>query len=208
MLISNKHNFLFVHIYKNAGTSITETLRPFALKPMYWKAHKLIKKIGVPSPFFEPHPFHGHIKSSEIIELLGENEFKRYFSFAIVRNPWDWQVSLYKYILKQKTHHQHNLVKSLGSFDKYIIWRCESEVRLQKDFIYSKDNDLLVNFVGKYENLDNDFEQICSSIGISASLKKLNVSNTKPYQAFYNEKSIELVRQVFESDIKTFNYEF
>jgi hypothetical protein len=109
--------------------------------------------------------------------------------------------------LKSETHHQHELAKNLGSFEEYIKWRCENEVRYQKDFIYDN-NELLVDFVGRYESLDNDFNEICSRIGISVSLPKLNVSNTKPYQSYYSEKSKELVKEAFEPDIRTFNYEF
>lgn len=208
MLISKKHNFIFVHIYKNAGTSITHALRPFSLSQWQWMAHKILKKTSFPSPFFDPHPFHDHIMASEIIDSLGRDKFNSFFSFAIVRNPWDWQVSLYKYMLKLKTHHQHELVKALGNFEEYIKWRCENEVRYQKDFIYSENNELLVNFVGRYENLDADFKQICSHIGISASLPKLNISNTKPYQDYYTEKTKDLVKRAFEPDIKTFEYSF
>ena len=207
MLISNKHKFIFVHIYKNAGTSITEALRPFALSSWQWKVHRALKKRRIPSPFFEPHPFNSHIKASEIKNSLGEKNFKEYFSFAIVRNPWDWQVSLYRYMLKLETHHQHKLVKDLGSFEEYIKWRCENEVCYQKDFIY-ENNKLLVDFVGRYETLDSDFNAICSRIGISASLPKLNISNTQPYQTYYSENSKELIRKAFNPDIQTFNYEF
>ncbi|WP_044034115.1 sulfotransferase family 2 domain-containing protein [Microcystis aeruginosa] len=207
MLISREYKFIFVHIYKNAGTSITTVLRPFAISPWQWKAYRLIKKAGFPSPFFDPHPFPAHVKASEIKESLGAEKFNEYFSFAVVRNPWDWQVSHYKYALKSETHHQHELTKNLGSFEEYIKWRCENEVRYQKDFIY-ENNELLVDFVGRYESLDNDFNEICSRIGISVSLPKLNVSNTKPYQSYYSEKSKELVKEAFEPDIRTFNYEF
>jgi hypothetical protein len=207
MLISREYKFIFVHIYKNAGTSITTALRPFAISPWQWKAYRLIKKVGFPYPFFDPHPFPSHVNASKIKESFGAEKFNEYFSFAVVRNPWDWQVSLYKYALKSETHHQHELTKNLGSFEEYIKWRCENEVRYQKDFIYDN-NELLVDFVGRYESLDNDFNEICSRIGISVSLPKLNVSNTKPYQSYYSEKSKELVKEAFEPDIRTFNYEF
>ena len=206
MLISEKHNFIFIHIYKNAGNSITHALRPFALSQWQWRARQGLEILSIPSPFFDPHPFNGHIKASEIIDSLGRDKFNCFFSFAIVRNPWDWQVSLYNYMLKDKTHHQHELAKELGNFEEYIKWRCENEVRYQKDFIYSSNNELLVNFVGRYENLGTDFNLICSRIGISASLPKLNVSNYKPYQDYYTEKTRDLVRQAFEPDIKTFDY--
>jgi hypothetical protein len=111
-------------------------------------------------------------------------------------------------MLKNTTHHQHDLAKSFGSFDAYIRWRCQCEVRFQKDFIYSADGTLLVNFVGRYENLHSDFETICSRIGISASLPKLNVSNTKPYREFYTDETEKLVRQTFDTDIKLLGYDF
>ena len=207
MLISKKNNFIFVHIYKNAGTSITNALSPFALSQWQGIVHKALKKARLSSPF-KPQPFHAHIKASEIIESIGREKFNSYFSFAIVRNPWDWQVSLYKYMLKNETHHQHELVTKLGGFDEYIKWSCENKVRYQKDFIYDNNNELLVNYVGRFESLGADFEQICSRIGVAASLPKLNVSNTKPYQEFYNEKTRELVRRTFNPDIELFEYNF
>jgi hypothetical protein len=208
MLISKKHNFIFVHIYKNAGTSIRSALKPFTLSRWQWKGHKLFKKAGISSPFFDPQPLHGHVKASEIIDSLGREKFNSFFSFAIVRNPWDWQVSLYNYMLSLKTHHQHEVVKELGNFEEYIKWRCENEVRYQKDFIYSENNDLLVDYVGRFEDLNAEFNKICSHIGISTSLPKHNVSNTKPYQHFYNDETKELVRRAFEPDIKLLEYEF
>jgi hypothetical protein len=168
----------------------------------------MLKRINIPPPFSNPHPFHDHINASELIEALGYETFNSFFSFAVVRNPWDWQVSLYKYMLRLKTHHQHEVVKKLGDFDEYIKWRCENEVKYQKDFIYSENDELLVDFVGRYENLDADFMHICSRIGISASLPRLNISNTKPYQDYYTEKTKDLVRQAFEPDIEAFEYSF
>lgn len=213
MLMSRKHSFIFIHVYKNAGTSIQNALLPFV-------ANRYQKVINQALRYFDkdgnrflslylpraPHPV--HFRASELIHEIGRDAFDSYFSFAIVRNPWDWQVSLYKYMLREPRHFQHKLIKELGSFDKYIAWRCANEVRLQKDFVCSKDGDLLIDFVGRYENLNNDFEKICSRIGISATLPKFNVSNNKPYQQYYNKNTADLVRQAFAPDIQFFNYEY
>jgi len=96
----------------------------------------------------------------------------------------------------------------LGNFNEYIRWRCEKEVRFQKDFVYSNDGDLLLDFVGRFENIDHDFQQISERIGISAFLPKLNVSTSAPYQKYYNPGTRELVRKTFEVDIRLFGYEF
>lgn len=223
MLISQRHNFIFIHIPKNAGTSITRALMPFALSNFRLKMIFIQNKMTfslkgrfpgrLPNSWVNPgHPYDNHIGAPYIFRKIGRDVFKSYFSFAIVRNPWEQQVSLYTFGLKAKWHPSHEFYKGLRSFDDYIKWRCSEEaseeVRYQKDFIYSEDGELLVSFVGHYERLERDFNFICSQIGISTSLPKLNVSNTKPYQEYYNVETKELVRRTFEPDIRLFEYDF
>jgi hypothetical protein len=206
MLISRKYRFIFIHIYKNAGTSIKHALSPYIEVKWQNKANYLLKKIGV--SLLDSRPLNAHVSASEIILKIGKKKFQSYFSFAIVRNPWDWQVSLYSYMLKNKNHRQHELVKNFRSFEEYLGWRCKEDVWYQKDFVYSADNEKLVDFIGKYESLDQDFKTICDKIGISTSLPKLNVSKSRPYQEYYNDETINLVRKTFQPDIRIFNYDF
>lgn len=213
MLISRKHNFIFIHIYKNAGTSIQNALLPFVANRYEKIINQMLRSFDKDGnrflSLYLPRAHHPvHFGASELIHEIGRDAFDSYFSFAIVRNPWDWQVSLFKYMLREPRHFQHGLIKELGSFDKYIEWRCAKDVRFQKDFVCSKDGDLLVDFVGRYENLNTDFEKICSRIGISAILPKFNISNTASYQQYYNKKTIDLVRRAFALDIQFFNYEY
>ena len=212
MLISDNHKIIFIHIYKNAGTSIARALLPYTSRIPFLPV--LRNKLKIIYSF--PEPYKGHIKAPELICEIGQDKFNSYYSFAFVRNPWDWQVSLYSFMLRDKTHFQHELVKSFNSFEEYIVWRCSKKkewsstkrVTCQKDFIYSENGQKLVNFIGKYENLEHDFKKICSAIGVSANLPKLNVSNKKPYQEYYNNKSIQLIRDAFRPDIELFGYDF
>jgi hypothetical protein len=212
MLISKQRKFIFIHIYKTAGLSMTNALKPFAVDTVpkkKWQrlAYRINKKIDRIISF-DADSFLTHTKAPELINAIGRKTFDSYYSFAIVRNPWDWQVSLYHYMRTSEDHHQHEFAKSFANFDEYIRWRCAEEVRFQKDFIYSAEGELLVDFVGKFENIEDDFKTICSRIGVQALLPKLNVSNTKPYQEFYSEETRELVRSTFDADIKLFGYDF
>lgn len=209
LLISRKRKFIFVHIYKTAGESIRAALLPYALDFWQIQSAYLLRRLRIPTPdWIDPGFDEKHVCASDIMNKLGKENYDSYFSFAFVRNPWDWQVSLYNYMLKTPHHFQHELAKSFEDFDHYIRWRCSEEIRYQKDFIYSQDGELLVDFVGRFEQLDKDFQEICSHLGISARLPVLNVSNTIPYRKFYSEESRELVREAFEPDISLFGYEF
>jgi hypothetical protein len=207
MLISRTRRFIFIHVYKNAGTSITSALKPFAIGKWQRKMNSILKRFGV--LYFDPHPYSDHITASEMISKMGKKKFKNFFSFGIVRNPWDWQVSLYKFMLSNKAHFQHELIKSFLSFDEYIKWRCTEDTHYQKDFLFSKENKQIVNFIGRFERLEEDFQKICSHIGIPPiSLPKINVSKGRAYQKYYNKDTIDMVRKTFEPDIDLFKYDF
>ncbi len=225
MLISDRKKFIFIHIGKNAGTSVSRALLPFATNKLFWYGHKALPFAKnefvwyahhgwqwIKANLFNRRRFGSHVRASHIIDVIGREKFDSYFSFAFVRNPWDRQVSYYKYMTREPPFVDRktiNRIKSFGSFDNYVKWRCtRRRVRLQKDWVYSKDGELLVDFVGRYENLKEDFDKICSRIGVSASLPRANVSNTKPYREFYTEETRELVREAFKPDIETFGYEF
>lgn len=209
MLISERHRFLFVHVYKNAGTSVTHALRPFCTNLWLYRADNLLRRCGASLPYYtNPSRHEKHITAPDLVTKIGLEVFKSYFSFAFIRNPWDWQVSLYNYMLNSPDHRQHGFVVNLGGFGAYLKWRCNEEIRYQKDFIYAKDGTKLVDFVGRFEQVEEDFAKICSRIGISARLPKLNVSKAKPYQEYYDHELIELVRRAFEPDISLFNYDF
>ena len=209
MLISDKNKFIFIHIPKNAGSSIAKTLLPHATSLWIYGINKISDKLQLPKvAAWNAQPFDSHVKAYELVDALGQERFDSYFSFAVVRNPWDWQVSFYSYILRQTRHFQHEIVKSLGSFDSYVRWRCEYDVQLQKEYICSPQDDILVDYVARFENLVHDFGEVCDAIGVSASLRKVNVSNTKPYQSFYTDETRGLVAEAFAPDIEFFGYTF
>ena len=157
---------------------------------------------------FDPSPLNNHATAREIADHLGKTRFSRYSSFAIVRNPWDWQVSLYRYMLLKKDHPQHLMTKGFGGFEAYIRWRCQNEARFQTEFILDRSGKLLIDYLGRFENLSQDFSKICSQLGCSASLPRLNVSRNDSYRDYYTRETQDLVRRCFDKDIGYLGYEF
>ncbi|MGB3512758.1 MAG: sulfotransferase family 2 domain-containing protein [Microcoleaceae cyanobacterium] len=149
-----------------------------------------------------------HTNLSDLDKYLPEYLLQNYFKFAFVRNPWSWQVSLYEYAKLNTKHFQHELHSKLSNFSDYISWRVENEPRFQTDFIINSKGDFCLNYLRRFEDLDKDFEYCCNHLNISRSLPKKNVSVTKDYRAYYNQKTAEIIAEVFKKDIENFGYDF
>ena len=154
-----------------------------------------------------------HAKSEEFRQYITPNIYDKLYSFCVVRNPWDWQFSIYNFALKTKKHFRHEFFKKLVSFDSYIRWRCSNDgpFELQSDFIKDKNGNLLVNKIIKFENLDNDFNTVLEELGLpSLKLSKMrSVSQRRnSYKDSYDDELINLVSEKFSTDIKLFDYSF
>lgn len=203
MLISHHYRFIFIHNYKVAGTSVREALAPF--RQSKWE--RLQRKIGWQTKKYNDGS-QNHLKALEVKKLLGEATFDAYYTFGFVRNPWDWQVSLYHYALKNKDHKQHQLISNMSGFEEYLHWRIANDINLQKGFFYDSSGICLVNFIGRFETLATDFEYICQQINIKASLPHRNKSqDEQAYLKQYTRETIDLVAQHYQEDCEIFGYE-
>lgn len=205
MLISDYKNFIFIHIPKNAGISITQALIPHIVPRKVWKAHALLSACNI--KLVKTDRFPRHIKAKDLREILGENTYSQYLSFAVVRNPWSWQVSLFNYMRKSKSHPEHKLALSFRSFDEYIHWRCSRNVTQQSDYITDLHANIIVDRVLKYETLREDFESICRELDVNAYLPHLNSSHDE-LGCYYSNLTKSLVEKKFAKDIEIFKYKY
>ncbi len=210
MLVSDSKKFVFIHIYKTGGTSVQKMLEKYDRRFDLTCRLKLLARKATNSDMPVLARPYKHANAEKVRTLIGADCYDSYFKFAFVRNPWDWQVSLYYYMLRSPDtmHPQVPLVKSMENFDRYIRWRCREEVRLQYNFIYV-DGKLLVDFVGRYENFQLDFDKICDRLDIARQqLPKVNTTKRDRYRDYYTPETRLLVSEAFSVDIETFGYEF
>ena len=217
MLISHTHKFIFFHVAKAGGMSMREVLRPFAQEPEKFKIRRppqIVK--GKPNPLNDMwQALLLHSKARDAQKEFPEATFRDFYKFAFVRNPWDWQVSMYHFILKETSHVKHDLVTSLGSFEAYLDWVVQTKTpfpkgatKLQKYTITDQDGHLLVDFVGHYETLAQDFAHICHRLGLELSLPHINQTTHRDYRSYYNATTKQLVEKHFQADIALFGYTF
>lgn len=209
MLISHSKNFIFIHVYKVAGTSIGNALGKYCDYSKHSRNPiKQLKRLAGVSPTIYISDFPGHITSFELKERIPENIFNSYFKFAFVRNPWDWQVSLYEFALQTPKHHQYELTNQFGSFHNYLEWRVSDDLHLQKSFVTNLEGEILVDYIGKIENISNDFSTICEKINIpNPGLPHRNKSQRTNSADYYTPYLSGLIEKHFAPDIELFGYE-
>jgi hypothetical protein len=225
MLISHSHRFIFFHVAKTAGLSVREALMPYTEEPTQFKIKRPPRlKDGKPNPFYTVwEALLLHSKASDAQKELPPGIFERYYKFAFVRNPWDWQVSMYHFILSDSTNARHQLVKSFGSnvilrnegFERYLEWViatphpfAKGATKFQKDALTDRDGKLLVDFVGRYETLAQDFSHVCQTLNIATQLPHVNKSAHHDYRDYYTERTQQMVAEHFAEDVELFGYTF
>jgi hypothetical protein len=216
MLLSVKYNFLFVHIAKTGGTSVRAALAPLRWRdPLYIPqfiasrlSHATGHRIG------SKLPRHARIIAAK--EMLPRELFDKLFKFAFVRNPWDLQVSSWHHLKRERP----KLVEHVNDFKEFVRWKLDPErpyqyhidtsIELQTDYLKDLDGTILVDFIGKYENLQDDYEEVCRKIGIQARQlpHKRKAADRTDYRTYYDEKTSQLIMDHFQQDIEAFDYSF
>lgn len=211
MLLSYSHQFLFVHVPRTAGVSVTASLTPYAHRPEENGFNRTLDRFGLHTNlYFGPHTwrwFRIHHSAEVIRRHLPLDLYNRLFKFAFVRNPWDRAVSFYHHCLEQPRHHRHKIVKKM-SFEEFLTWRVKRRPLLQCDTVADRRGELLVDYLGRFETIAEDFNEICRRVGIEVRLQKLNRSQHRDYRSYFNDKTAEMAAEYWRRDIDRFGYTF
>lgn len=136
MLISHKHKYIFVHITKTGGSSISHALMPYCKPRIFQKLHNYFYLLNI--NIFKPFPYEGHVSAGKLAHELGTDTFQKYFSFSMVRNPWDWQLSIYFFCFRGQNIPLMILLKTLDLFKTTSGGEVKLECTHRKHFYQTK----------------------------------------------------------------------
>ena len=208
MLISDSHEFIFVRVRKTASRSMRSQLEPYLL-PRPSNPLARIKSRAMLEKDYRKFRFRAHDKITTAQKVMAAERFQRYFKFAIVRNPWSRLVSEYEFILRTPGHGRHRKVKKLRSFAAFVEMQIPRMDAYQTSQLCDGDGRLLMDYVGRLGNLQNDWQAICARIDIPCSgLPMINVGNSRPYVEYFTPKLRDLVAQHWSREIEMFGLEF
>ncbi len=145
--------------------------------------------------------------------MLQQDELASLFTFGFVRDPYSWMYSWYRYRqrdqLSNPSHRHHNRYAGNKSFDEFMLSYNEGQIFMkQSDFLYSHSGEKLVDFVGRYETLQDDFDAICQRLNLPCvQLPSINVSHNKSSRAdAINSRSRAIINDHFKRDFELFGY--
>jgi hypothetical protein len=194
-MINHKHKFIFIHIPKTGGTSIEKYILGNA---------NVAKKQN-----------NKHNTVTEYMNKTGKL-FDKYFSFSFVRNPYDFLVSYYKFRMNMINGEYGRVERfmykkySKSNFRNWVMKNFYNDPRVMTnlDFL-SYNSEIKVDFIGKFENLQQDFDTVCDKIGIpQQKLPHINKSKHKHYTEYYDDETREIVAKKYAKDIEYFGYKF
>ncbi|KKM00614.1 hypothetical protein LCGC14_1802650 [marine sediment metagenome] len=137
-----------------------------------------------------------------------------HFKFAFVRNPFDRLASCFRHVIQkgamQNIQNHPDLHRNM-SFSEFVdvivdidVDKMDIHFRPQYTFIPEKPD-----FLGKFENLNEDYKKVCEKIGIKDKENLLHKNKTDKtiFKDYYTKESIEKVFKIYKKDFKLFGYE-
>lgn len=192
----DKYKCIFIHVPKVAGSSIERVI--------YQTDGWLV----------------GHVKARDYVKF-DKNKFENYFSFGFVRNPYDRMVSAYHY---SKNDSPDSCDIEWGKlnigdleFEKFVL-KLQDEKFKQKiltknhfspqhEYLCDENMNVLVDFVGRFEQLNSDFKKILNILKRKDSLVHVNKSKHRDYKDYYNYETYKIIREIYKNDFEIFDYD-
>jgi len=226
-MISHKYGCIFIHIPKCAGTSIEHVLGHFEghTANRGGQDHRSLRMIEMPlltvhsvSSLENIHELYRRFKHQQVRKLLNQNnkisvtseQYKEYFKFTIVRNPWSRAYSWYRNVMHDEIHKAklgiENDITYKAFLKKYIG---KGMLRPQTYWLKNFSGSVDLDFVGRFENLHEDVKEAFKRMGLqNLDLPHKIKGDSENFQDYYDQETINIVENAYSEEINLFGYSF
>ena len=140
--------------------------------------------------------------------------FNSLYKFCFVRNPYDRLFSAYTFLKEGGINNQdlefsNSYLQEFASFDEFVLKGLEKEeimnwvhFKPQYTFVCDENDNIVMDFIGKMENLKADFNTVCKHLNIESELQELNMSSAKKNE--FSEEVKAMIKLKYQKDFNLF----
>lgn len=213
MIINNTYKFLFIHVPRCGGTSVSAALAGIGT----WQDLELgSTPLGqtMDGKFREKFGLHKHVRCTDARSILGHATWVRYYKFALIRHPFDRAVSMYE--LMKGYECDHPFMAQYPDFNHFIrsahgFPGPDHTMLPSVDWLYDAAGRLLVDVVYKLEGAD--MAAMIHDIGLPPHIErkiKIGRENGARYRVDRSTIApdvIALMRERYARDLQVFGYD-
>lgn len=201
---------VFIRCPRTGGTSINKALAQIGT-PNFRRIDQVKYRFTQQGPVSFSHMDYRKL----VREGFVSPEFDREaYKFTVVRNPYSRHVSLFAYYKKFGDLHKNtsfetfthlladNAIDDIGLFNVNGMSQSQPQTR----WITDENGEIFLDYVGRFETIQQSFEIITAKLGIQTQLPKINTTQHKPYQEYYTPETAEIVYNYYLQDFKTLDY--
>jgi chondroitin 4-sulfotransferase 11 len=201
MIVDHEYRYLYIAVPKTGSISVQFSL-------------------GHGHDIPEPDLYHQDIHTA----LNSHPEAENYYKFGFVRNPWSRLLSLYQDFTKKRVYqysalvrHETPLFSEFANFEDFCVrfsdtsWKDNIFLRSQAKLLGVHTDRSLMDYVGRFENLERDFAILCQILGLGdVQLQQHNAGqyDNSDYRQHYSTVAKDAIERAYSDDVKLFNYEF
>lgn len=215
MIVSRGRQYIFVHIPKTGGTSLSLALEGRAKKddiligdtPKAVQRRKRLQDVQTAGRLWK------HSDLRDITGLVTQSEIESFFVFTLVRNPWDRMVSYYHWLRAQSFNHPavtHAQTLGFSEFLNHPFIARSIAANPYSSYVTDASGTERCQLFIRLEHLQNDLAPLEKHLGFTlGDIPHENQSDRQSgYRSSYTDKDAEHLATLAANDITRFGYSF
>jgi len=225
-MISHKHQCIFIHIPKCAGTSIESALghldnhtgrggqdhrsirmieQPYLVPKAFSSKENIIEVLRR-----QKHQYFNKVYNHRNQHTVTKQQYESYFKFTIVRNPWSRAFSWYNNVMCDDIHLKTYGITTDISLNQFLLqFAGKGMLRSQLYWIKSFNDSIPFDYIGRFETLSEDVHEIFRRLNMKhIPLPHKLEGSKKDHRKYYDDESTDIILDIYKEDIDTFGYSF